>query len=136
MEVHTVRGKENSFSFQERQAHICRSESGKQSAGVRSILSERKAPILKWEVAKSLNVVCIVMSKKGIEKMANVRNRSRTMAIEVCFSFNFAVVFDFNLFLVLPSKAKAIGYVLMNRQNTTIISTWFFFSFVMQISYN
>ncbi len=45
--------------------------------------------------------------------MANVRNRSRTMAIEVCFSFNFAAVIDFNLFPVLPSKAKSIGDVLM-----------------------
>jgi hypothetical protein len=38
--------------------------------------------------------------------MANVHNGSRTEAIEVFFSFNFAVVFDFNIFPVLPSKAK------------------------------
>jgi hypothetical protein len=41
--------------------------------------------------------------------MANVRNGSRTVAIEVSFSFNFAVVFDFNLIPVQPSKAKSIG---------------------------
>ncbi len=34
-----------------------------------------------------------------------------------CFPFNFAVVFDFNLFPVSPSKAKSIGDVPMNRQN-------------------
>jgi hypothetical protein len=60
--------------------------------------------------------------------MANVSNGPQTMAIEVCFSFNFAVVFDFNLFPVLPSRAKSIGDVLTNRQNA---ATWnlFFFLF-------
>jgi hypothetical protein len=47
--------------------------------------------------------------------MATVRNGSRTVAIEVSFSFNFAVVFDFNLIPVPPRKAKAIGDVLTNR---------------------
>jgi hypothetical protein len=56
--------------------------------------------------------------------MANVRNESRTMAMEVCFSFNFVVVFDFNLFPVPPSKAKSIGDVLMYRQNA---ATWYLF---------
>jgi hypothetical protein len=51
------------------------------------------------------------MRQKGAEKMANVGNGSRTMAIEVCFSFYFAVVFDFNLFPVPPSKAKSKGDV-------------------------
>jgi hypothetical protein len=54
--------------------------------------------------------------------MANVGNGSRTLAIEVCFSFNFVVVFDFNLFPVPPSKAKSIGDVLTNRQNA---ATWY-----------
>jgi hypothetical protein len=36
--------------------------------------------------------------------MANVCNGSRTVAIEVCFSFYFAVVFDFNLFPVCQVK--------------------------------
>jgi hypothetical protein len=34
-----------------------------------------------------------------------------------CLPFNFAVVFDFNLFPVSPSKPKLIGVVQMNRQN-------------------
>jgi hypothetical protein len=44
-------------------------------------------------------------------------NLARTAAIEVRFSINFAVVFDFNVFPVSPSKPKLIGNVPMNRQN-------------------
>jgi hypothetical protein len=65
--------------------------------------------------------------------MANVRNGSRTEAIEVFFPLNFAVVFDFNIFPVLPSKAKSIGKVITNRQNAAIRST-VFFSFITRIS--
>jgi hypothetical protein len=36
--------------------------------------------------------------------------------------FNFAVVFDFNLFPVPTSKSQFIGNVLMNRQNAAIRS--------------
>jgi hypothetical protein len=54
--------------------------------------------------------------------MANIGNGSRTMAIEVCFSFNFVVAFNFNLFSVPPNKAKTIGDVLTNRQNA---ATWY-----------
>ncbi len=54
--------------------------------------------------------------------MANVRNGSRTVAIEVFFSFKFAVVFDFNLYPAPPSKAKPIGDGLTNRQNAAIRS--------------
>jgi hypothetical protein len=63
--------------------------------------------------------------KGGQEDGKRWGNGSRTMAIEVCFSFNFAVVFDFNLFPVPPSKSKAksIGNVL------NIVATWFFFLF-------
>ncbi len=66
--------------------------------------------------------------------MANVSNGPQTMPIEVCFSFNFAVVFDFNLFPVPPSKAKSIGDVLTNRQNA---ATWnlFFFRFTTRFAY-
>jgi hypothetical protein len=56
--------------------------------------------------------------------MANVGNGSRIMAIEVCFSFILAVVFDFNLLPVPPSKAKSIGDILTNRQNA---ATWYLF---------
>jgi hypothetical protein len=63
-------------------------------------------------------------------------NGSQTVAIKVCFSFNFAVVFDFQLFPVPPSKAKSIGDVLTNRQN---VATWYmvFFSlsFITRTAY-
>jgi hypothetical protein len=62
--------------------------------------------------------------RRGAEKMANIRNGSRTVAIEVCFSINFAVVFDFQLFPVPPSKGKSMGDVLTNRQTT---ATWYMF---------
>jgi hypothetical protein len=42
---------------------------------------------------------------------------SQTAAIDVLFSVNFAVVFDFMYFSFHPSKAKSIGNVLTNRQN-------------------
>jgi hypothetical protein len=44
--------------------------------------------------------------------------------------FNFAVIFDLNLFPVPPSKANSIGDVLTNRQNA---ATWhLFFSSLLQ----
>ena len=42
---------------------------------------------------------------------------SLTAAIDVLFSVNFAVVFDFMYFRFRPSKAKLIRNVLTNRQN-------------------
>ncbi len=39
------------------------------------------------------------------------------MAIDVLLSFNFAAVFNFNLFPFLPSKPQFLGDVPMNRQN-------------------
>jgi hypothetical protein len=47
----------------------------------------------------------------------NVHNMSLTAAIDVLFSVNFAVVFDFMYFRFRPSKAKLIRNVLTNRQN-------------------
>jgi hypothetical protein len=44
-------------------------------------------------------------------------NLSWTAAIDVLFSINSAVVFDFMYFRFHPSKAKSIGNVLTNRQN-------------------
>jgi hypothetical protein len=61
------------------------------------------------------------------EKMANNRNGSQTVVIKVCSSFNFAVIFDFQLFSVPPSKAESIGDVLTNRQNAT---TWYIVFFL------
>ncbi len=49
--------------------------------------------------------------------MPNVHNMSLTVAIDVLFSVNFAVVFDFMYFRFRPSKAKSIGNVPPNRQN-------------------
>jgi hypothetical protein len=43
---------------------------------------------------------------------------SLTAAINVLFSLNFAVVFDFMCFRFRPNKAKSIGNILTNRQNT------------------
>ncbi len=57
------------------------------------------------------------MRKRGAGKVANVRNRSRTVAIEVCLSFNLVVISNFNVFPFPPSKPKLIGDVPMNRQN-------------------
>jgi hypothetical protein len=42
---------------------------------------------------------------------------SLTAAIDVLFSHNFAVLFDFMYFRFRPSIAKSIGNVLTNRQN-------------------
>ncbi len=49
--------------------------------------------------------------------MPNVHNMSLTAVIDV-FSVNFAGVFDFMYFRFRPSKAKSIGNVRTNRQNT------------------
>ncbi len=54
---------------------------------------------------------------RGVRNVSNCTNLVRTAAIEVCFSLNFAVVFDFIYFRFRPSKAKSIGNVLPNRQN-------------------
>jgi hypothetical protein len=43
--------------------------------------------------------------------MSNCPNLARTAAIEVRFSLNFAVFFDFTYFRFRPSKAKWIGIV-------------------------
>ncbi len=58
--------------------------------------------------------------------MADVCDGSRTVAIEICFSFYFAVVFDFNLYRVSPSKTNSIGDILTNRQNAANRSMFFF----------
>ncbi len=49
--------------------------------------------------------------------MPKVHNMSLTAAIDVLFSLNFAVVFDFMYLRFRSSKAKSIGNVLTNRQN-------------------
>jgi hypothetical protein len=54
-----------------------------------------------------------------------VHNMSLTVALDVLFSLNFAVVFDFTYFCFRPSKAKLIGNVLPIRQNAAIRSMLF-----------
>ncbi len=49
--------------------------------------------------------------------MAYIQNRPRTVAIDVLLSFNFAVVFNFNVYPFPPSKPQFLGDVPMNRQN-------------------
>ncbi len=69
-------------------------------------------------------IFCRTLKVVGNEKVGGVRNVSfcpnlaRTVAIEVRFSLNFAVVFDFIYFRFRPSNAKWLGIVLLNRQNT------------------
>jgi hypothetical protein len=58
--------------------------------------------------------------------VAYIRYRSQTVAIEVCFPFNFAVIFDFSHFRFRPSKAKSIGNVLTNRQSAALRFMVFF----------
>jgi hypothetical protein len=54
----------------------------------------------------------------GAGKVANICNRSRTVAIEVCLSFNLVIISNFNVFLFPLSKAQSLGDVPMNRRNT------------------
>jgi hypothetical protein len=49
--------------------------------------------------------------------VANVRNRSRTVAIEDCLPFILVVISNFNVFPFPLSKAQSLGDVPMNRQN-------------------
>jgi hypothetical protein len=55
--------------------------------------------------------------RRGVGNVSNGPNLSRTAVIDVLFSINSAVVFDFMYFRFRPSKAKSIGNVLTNRQN-------------------
>jgi hypothetical protein len=57
--------------------------------------------------------------------VANVRNRSRTVAIEVSLTFTLVAVFIFNVFPFPPSKAQFLGNVPMNRQTQQIVRSPF-----------
>jgi hypothetical protein len=72
------------------------------------------------------------MRSKGVGKVAYIRYRSRTLAIKVCLSFKFAVVFDFNEFPFVPGKSKLTGDVLMGRQNVATMYM-FFLTFITHI---
>ncbi len=73
--------------------------------------------------------------RRGVGNVSNGPNSSRTAAIDVLFSINFAVVFDFMYFRFRPSKAKWIGNVLPNWRNAAIRSMFFFLSLIMRIAY-
>ncbi len=62
------------------------------------------------------------MKKEGGPRSGKRSHGSRSVAIEFSVPFNYAVVFDFNLFPVPTSKSQFIGNVLMNRQNAAIRS--------------
>ncbi len=64
---------------------------------------------------------------RGARNVSICPNLARTAAIEVRFSINFAVVFDFIYFRFRPSKAKWIGNVLPNRWNAVNYLQRFFF---------
>ncbi len=63
---------------------------------------------------------------RGVGNVSNCPNLARTAAIEVRFSINFAVIFDFTYFRFCPSNAKWIANVLPNRRNATIRPMFFF----------
>ena len=71
---------------------------------------------------------------RGVRNVSFCPNLARTAAIEVRFSLNFVVVFDFTYFRFRPSNAKWISDVLPNRRNATIRSMFFSF-FIMRIAY-
>ncbi len=58
------------------------------------------------------------MRTKGVGKVAYIRYRPRTVAIDVLLSFKFAVVFIFNAFPFPSSKPQILGDVPMNKQNS------------------
>ncbi len=58
-----------------------------------------------------------------VGKVPNVHNMSLTAAIDVLFSLNFDVVFDFMYLRFRPSKAKPIGNVLMNSKTRRIVGS-------------
>jgi hypothetical protein len=57
----------------------------------------------------------------------NVPNITLTAAIDVLFSLDFAVIFDFMYFRFRPSKAKSTANALTNRQNAANFLLRFFF---------
>ncbi len=71
---------------------------------------------------------------RGVWNVSNCPNLARTAGIEVRFSLNFAVVFDFMYFRFRPSKAKWIGDVMTNRQNAAnYLQRFFFWSYFVYL---
>jgi hypothetical protein len=73
------------------------------------------------------------MINRGVGKVAYVLFGSRTVAIEVCLLFNFAVVFNFNVLPFPPSKSKLICDVLVNGETRHLGNV--FFSFITRFAY-
>jgi hypothetical protein len=67
--------------------------------------------------------------------VANDKNWPQIAAIEVCLPYNLAVVFDLMFFRFRPSKAKRIGNVLTNRQNTANYLQRFFLLEVPELEF-
>jgi hypothetical protein len=61
----------------------------------------------------------------------NVPNMSLTATINVLFSLNSAVVFDFMYFRFRPRKANSIGNALTNRQNAANFLLPFLFELIL-----
>jgi hypothetical protein len=70
------------------------------------------------------SVHCAIKKKGGGGREGGKRSQCVSVRGDrgLCVPFNFAVVFDFNLFPVPTSKSQFIGNVLMNRQNAAIRS--------------
>jgi hypothetical protein len=73
------------------------------------------------------------MRTKGVRKVEYIRYRSQTVAIEICFPFNFAVVFDLSISVSAPVKQNQL---VMSSQigKARHLGSWFYFSFIMRIS--
>jgi hypothetical protein len=68
------------------------------------------------------------MRNKGVGKVAYIRCRSPTVAIEVCLMFNFVVVIVSMYFHVHQVNQKLKGDVLINRQNAATRCMVFFYN--------
>ncbi len=88
------------------------------------IVPGSKKANLSTEKESFLKVVCNE-NKGGSGGGIRVWHRSRIVAIDVLLSLNFAVVFKFNVFPFLASKAQFLGIVLINRQNASKYSPRF-----------
>ncbi len=71
---------------------------------------------------------------RGVKNVSIWPNLSGTAAIDVLFSINFAVLFDFMYFRFRPSKAKWIGDVLTNGQNAANTCRVSFFEVILLVT--
>ncbi len=71
---------------------------------------------------------------RGVRNVSIWPNLSGTAAIDVLFSINFAVVFDFMYCRFRPSKAKWLGDVLTNGQNAANTCSVSFFEVILLVT--